>query len=165
MKIYRYAVYSLMLVSAYSVPSRADTGGAVPNNPSIVQPLPTAGAAQNDMSGAPKLVVEFQTGRAEIPASYSKNIKAFGTFLNDNPGSLAEIHGFSDHTGHHPANALLAQKRADAVKDFLVVQCAVVANRITAEGYGEISTKSLNSTEAGKQTNRSAIGTIVVSKS
>jgi OOP family OmpA-OmpF porin len=105
-------------------------------------------------------VVKFQSSHAEIPASNARNLKAFGQYLKDNPGSTAQIDGYADHTGAGPANAILAQKRADAVKDYLVNQCGVDSSRVTAAGYGQVSAKSPNSTEAGKQMNRSAIGTI-----
>jgi outer membrane protein OmpA-like peptidoglycan-associated protein len=165
MKKYMPLVLVVMFVSFYAVPVRADTGGAVPESPSSIKQPPTSGPAQSDMSGAPKLVVEFQSGHAEIPPSYSQNLKAFGKYLTDNAGRSAQIHGYADHTGHGPANAALAQKRADAVKGYLVTNCAVASSRITAEGYGEVSTKSQNSTEASKQINRAAIGTIIEPKS
>jgi len=160
-----YVMFTLILTGIYTLSAHADTGGAVPESPSSIKGQPTATVAQRDWSGAPKLVVEFQTAHSEVPPSYSTNIVAFGKYLTDNPSSLADIHGYADHTGHGPANAALAQKRADAVKEYLVTHCAVASARITTEGYGEVSGKTRNSTEAGKQTNRSAIGTIVEPKS
>ena len=164
MKKYIPVVFALVL-GAYSLPAQADSNGNQPETPASMKQPPVAGSAQTDINGAPKIIVEFQTAQAEIPSSYSRNLKAFGKYLYDNPESLAEIDGYADHTGHGPANTALAQKRADTVKDYLVTHCAVAAARITAEGYGEVSTKSRNNTEAGKQINRSAIGTIVEPKS
>jgi outer membrane protein OmpA-like peptidoglycan-associated protein len=165
MKKIMSVVFVLMLGGLYAAPARADTSGAVPEGPSSIKQPPVAGAAQSDWSGAPKLVVEFQTSKADIPPSYAANLQAFGKYLTNNPGSSAEIDGYADHTGHGPNNAALAQQRADAVKSYLVTQCAVASSRILAEGYGEVSTKDRNSTEDGKQTNRSAIGIIVAPKS
>jgi outer membrane protein OmpA-like peptidoglycan-associated protein len=165
MKKYMSVVFVLMLGGLYAVPARADSNGDQTETPASMKQAPVAGSAQSDVSGAPKLVVEFQTAQAVIPSSYSPNLKAFGKYLTDNPGSLADINGYADHTGHGPANAALAQKRADVVKNYLVTHCAVASSRITAEGYGEVSTKTRNDTEAGKQTSRSAIGTIVQPKS
>ena len=93
----------------------------------------------------------------ENPPSFSTNLNTFGKYLSDHPGSRAEIDGYADHTGHGPANAALARKRADVVKLYLVKYCAVAASRIRAEGYGEVSEKTRNTTEAGQEANRSAI--------
>jgi len=153
-------VLLMMLGSVYTWPVWADTGGALPNTPESVAKIPAAGAPQTDMTGAPKLVVKFQSSHAEIPASNADNLKAFGKYLKDNPDSTAQIAGYADHTGSGPANGALAQKRADAVKEYLVNQYGVDANRITAAGYGQVTAKSPNSTEAAKQMNRTAIGTI-----
>ncbi len=162
MKKYMSVPSILMFVLACAWPLRADTGGALPNSPDSVKQIPMAGAAQTDRSGAPKLVVEFQSSHAEIPSSFSENIKTFGQYLADNPGALAEIHGYADHSGHGPANDALAQKRADAVKNYLVTRCAIASSRITAQGYGEISAKPRNSTRKPRnKTTASAIGTIV----
>jgi OOP family OmpA-OmpF porin len=158
-------VIALMLSGLYALPVRADTSGALPETTASIKQPPTAGPAQTDFSGAPKLVVEFQTAHAEIPSSFSPNLNAFGKYLKDNPQSGAEIRAYADHTGNGPDNASLADKRAAAVKEYLVTRCAVASSRITAKGYGEISEKIRNETEAGKQANRSAIGTIVQLKS
>jgi len=165
MKKYLSVVFALLLSGVYSMPARAEMNGNQPQYPASAKVAPVAGAAQTDFSGTPKLVVEFQTAHAEIPSSYSQNLRAFGKYLVDNPRSLADIRGYADHTGAGPANAALAQKRANAVKNYLVTQCAVASSRITAEGYGEVSVKSRNDTDAGQQIDRAAIGTISGPKS
>jgi len=165
MKKYIFVVFALMLGGIYGLSAQADSNGDQPETPASMKEALIAGSAQTDRDGLPKLVVEFQTALATIPPSYSDNLKAFGKYLYDNPESLAQIDGYADHTGHGPANGELAQKRADAIKDYLVTYCAVAPARITAEGYGEVSTRTRNTTEAGKQANRSAIGTIVEPKS
>ena len=67
-------------------------------------------------------------------------INLFSKYLKDNPTSTARIDGYADHTGHGPANAALAKKRADAVKNYLVT-AGVDSSRIVAAGYGEVSKK------------------------
>jgi OOP family OmpA-OmpF porin len=165
MKKYISVVFVLMLSGVYSLPGWADTSGALTETTASIKGPPTAGPAETDNNGVPRLLVEFQTAHADIPPSYSKNLNVFGKYLKDNPGSLAEIRGYADHTGNGPVNAALADKRAEAVKNYLITQCAVASSRITARGYGEISEKIRNLTEAGKQANRSVIGTITQKKS
>ena len=165
MKMLCVSAAFILLSSVFPLPARATNNGDQPEYPASNSLVPVAGVAQTDNAGMPKLDVEFQTAHAEIQSSYSMNLQAFGKYLVDHPGSRAEIDGYADHTGHGPANAALAQKRADAVKDYLVTHCAVASSCIKANGYGEVSGKTRNSTEAGQQTNRSAIAIIIASKS
>jgi len=165
MKKYMSIVFVLMFGALCSPSLRATENGDQPQYPADNLKVPVAGPAQTNSAGVPKLIVEFQTAHAEIPPTFSTNLEAFGKYLKDNPASLAKIDGYADHTGHGPANAALAQKRANTVKEYLVTHCSVASSRITAAGYGEVSTKSRNDTEAGEQNNRSAVGTIVEVKS
>src|SRR5438046_642591 len=130
MKKYIPVVLALV-VGAYSLPSQADVGGALPDTPESAAQIPVAEAVQGEMSGPPKLVVQFQTAHADIGDSYAQNLRDFGNYLKNNPGSTASIVAYADHTGSGPANGALAQKRADAVKTHLVDRCGIAAERIT----------------------------------
>ncbi len=140
---------------------RADMTGSQPETPAGMNQAPVAGSPVVDSKGVPKLVVEFETGHSDIPPSFSRIIDAFGKYLKNNPQSKAEIIAYSDHTGHGSANVVLAQKRADAVENYVVANYGISADRIKASGYGEVTDKIHNSTEAGKQANRRAYGSIV----
>jgi outer membrane protein OmpA-like peptidoglycan-associated protein len=165
MKKYLMLAVAVILTALYVQPGLADSNGNQPETPPGMNQPPVSGSPQTTLAGVPMLEVEFQTAHADIPPSFSRSLDAFGKYLQQNPQTQATIVGYADHTGHGPANASLAQKRADTVQKYLVSNYAISVDRIKAQGYGEVSDKIHNMTEAGKQTNRRVIGTIIPAKS
>lgn len=74
-------------------------------------------------------------------------------FLQDNPQLIIEIGGHTDDVGSDEYNLNLSQKRADAVKDYLV-QKGISENRLVAKGYGKSKPIASNATEEGRAQNR-----------
>lgn len=64
-----------------------------------------------------------------------------------------EIGGHTDYTGSDAYNQTLSQKRASAVRAYLISQ-GISAERLTAKGYGEAKPIASNETEEGKAENR-----------
>ena len=73
--------------------------------------------------------------------------------LNKNPQRKIEVGGHTDDVGDDAMNLALSQKRADAVKRYLV-SAGVVENRVTAKGYGETQPTVPNDSEANRAKNR-----------
>ena len=97
--------------------------------------------------------IVFKTGSAEIlPSSEEILNQAYNT-LADNPDIKVEIQGYTDNVGNRNYNLKLSQKRAEAVKQWLVDK-GIAADRMTAKGYGPENPVGDNSTEAGRQQNR-----------
>jgi len=63
------------------------------------------------------------------------------------------IEGHTDSTGSDSYNQELSQRRAEAVRNFLVSN-GITGDRIVARGYGESYPVTVNTTEAGRQQNR-----------
>jgi OmpA-OmpF porin, OOP family len=64
-----------------------------------------------------------------------------------------EIGGHTDAQGSDAANQRLSQRRADAVRQYLIDK-GVAAGRLTAKGYGEAQPVASNDTPAGRAENR-----------
>ena len=64
-----------------------------------------------------------------------------------------EISGHTDNLGSEVYNELLSQKRADAVKNYLLSK-GISDQRIISVGYGQTSPVSSNSDELGRSQNR-----------
>ena len=70
-----------------------------------------------------------------------------------NCGARLEIAGHTDSVGDATVNMKLSQRRADAVRKYLV-RSGVPAERVEAHGYGETQPIADSSTDDGRQTNR-----------
>jgi len=73
--------------------------------------------------------------------------------MENNPGVVAIVEGFTDNIGIDSANAAVSQKRADKVAKYLEKK-GIPANRIESYGRGETDFIADNATAAGRQKNR-----------
>ena len=95
----------------------------------------------------------FATGRAEIKSGATVNLDRLSTFMNQYPNRTAAIEGFTDSMGSEEMNQSLSERRANAVKNYLVGQ-GVGSARLTSSGRGESSPVADNESAAGRQQNR-----------
>ena len=69
------------------------------------------------------------------------------------PDAIVEVGGHSDSTGADAYNLKLSEKRAKAVRDYLVSK-GVDGSRLTSKGYGETKPVADNKTAEGRAKNR-----------
>jgi outer membrane protein OmpA-like peptidoglycan-associated protein len=74
--------------------------------------------------------------------------------LKAHPEMKLAIEGYTDNVGGAAKNQALSEKRAEAVKTYLVSNSGVPAERLTAKGFGSSKPAASNDTEAGRQKNR-----------
>ncbi len=97
--------------------------------------------------------IVFKTGSAKISEESADILeKAYNT-LEQNPEIEVEIQGHTDNVGKSAYNKTLSQKRADAVKKFLVEK-GINESRITTKGYGFDKPLVPNTTPENRQMNR-----------
>ena len=97
--------------------------------------------------------VLFGSGQATLTPGAMHRLQTLVTVLKAHPERQVTIEGYTDSVGSESYNLGLSQRRAEAVRDFLV-QNGVDAARITARGYGAAAPIAPNTTEAGRQQNR-----------
>jgi outer membrane protein OmpA-like peptidoglycan-associated protein len=95
----------------------------------------------------------FATGKSEIKSGATLNLDKLSTFLNEYSKRTASIEGFTDSMGSDEMNQALSQRRADAVKYYLVKR-GIDSARLSATGHGEESPVADNNTAEGRQQNR-----------
>jgi outer membrane protein OmpA-like peptidoglycan-associated protein len=95
----------------------------------------------------------FQTNKADLNTSSKDALTKFSKTLMDYPDTNIMIYGHTDNTGTDAINQPLSERRANAVKVFLV-NAGVGSPRITTQGMGSSSPVATNDTEAGRQQNR-----------
>jgi outer membrane protein OmpA-like peptidoglycan-associated protein len=97
--------------------------------------------------------VLFTSGSANLNARGDSHLAKLAEFLNKYGSRTALIEGHTDNVGGQDYNLGLSQRRADAVKAYLVNQ-GIDASRLSASGKGKDSPIADNSTAIGRQENR-----------
>lgn len=98
--------------------------------------------------------VQFGFNSAKVDVPSSAVLDEVASMLKDNPRNV-EISGHTCSIGSDDYNMKLSQRRADAVKEYLVRQ-GVPASSIDAVGKGESEPKYDNRTNNGRHLNRRA---------
>jgi hypothetical protein len=94
----------------------------------------------------------FDFNSSTIKNSFEKYLILLVDQIKQNKESTIEIFGHTDNVGKSEYNMLLSQKRADAVKEFLISND--ITNKIISKGYGAQNPTMPNTSEANKQKNR-----------
>jgi OOP family OmpA-OmpF porin len=105
-----------------------------------------------------QLDVKFDFDKSVVKPEYRSEVQKAAVFLNNHPGSTAVVEGHTDSKGSDEYNLKLSDRRANAVRDYLIKEFNVSASRVSAVGYGETQPIATNDTEAGRALNRRVVG-------
>lgn len=97
--------------------------------------------------------VAFASGQSRLRSEASESIAKLVEFVNADPGKQIRVEGHTDSSGSANANQVLAQRRAEAVRDALI-DAGIDRQRISAVGIGEDQPVASNETEEGRAQNR-----------
>ncbi|RKZ09225.1 hypothetical protein DRQ05_00070, partial [bacterium] len=97
--------------------------------------------------------VHFESGSASLTPDSYVVLDQVVRSLMAYPEVKVEIRGYTDSVGSWEYNLKLSQKRAEAVKQYLV-NSGIDPNRIIAKGYGEADPIASNKTAEGRAENR-----------
>jgi outer membrane protein OmpA-like peptidoglycan-associated protein len=89
---------------------------------------------------------------SDIPNTF-EDIQYVEMLMNGTPSIKLEISGHTDNSGSDEYNLNLSQRRADAVKKYLV-ETGIAEDRIIAKGYGEEKPVADNINRQGRRLNR-----------
>lgn len=100
--------------------------------------------------------VRFTLSKEE-PAPTSKRVLDYlARLLKTYPGTVIEVTGYTCNLGDQDSNQALSERRAQAVKNYLISQGVIPGNIITI-GQGENNPIAPNDTEFGRQRNRRVV--------
>jgi OOP family OmpA-OmpF porin len=98
--------------------------------------------------------IEFAPGTAvQLTPGSGKVLDEAALMLKKYPTVRIEISGHTDSSGDEAQNRTLSQKRADAVRDYLI-QRGIAADRLASKGYGPEFPIGNNATPEGRARNR-----------
>ena len=111
-------------------------------------------AQEIEEKGRATLEVLFDTNKATIKKNYAKDIDNLSDVMKQHPDLNVTIEGHTDNVGKAAYNKKLSQKRAEAVKKYMVKKGGIDAKRLKAVGYGLEKPIASNKTKAGRAKNR-----------
>ncbi len=115
------------------------------------QVLQTRDSARGLIVSMPDVLFDFNKYTLK-PEARERLAKVSGIVLAY-PDLKLQIEGYTDSIGSDEYNQTLSDKRAEAVRDYLVSQ-GVNMNNVSARGLGKADPAADNSTAAGRQLNR-----------
>jgi OmpA-OmpF porin, OOP family len=119
----------------------------------------TPKGAETDDNGCVKIEkvvlrgVNFATGSAKLLPAAGDTLRTVAGAMKANEKLEVEIGGHTDSVGDESKNQGLSERRAKAVKEFLVKE-GVDEDRLSTKGYGESQPADTNDTAAGRANNR-----------
>jgi outer membrane protein OmpA-like peptidoglycan-associated protein len=95
----------------------------------------------------------FNSGKASFKQETDQVLQAMVAIFKEYPKANFSIEGHTDSDGSKTMNQALSERRANAVRDYLIAN-GISAERLTATGFGEANPIATNKTRAGKKENR-----------
>jgi len=97
--------------------------------------------------------VEFTLDSWVISGRGAALLDRIGEILTTHPDLHVQVQGHTDALGEEAYNLSLAQRRADAVREYLIGR-GVSAEQITSVGFGSSMPQADNATREGRRMNR-----------
>ena len=98
--------------------------------------------------------LQFASGSADIRPEHFSLLTKVRSVIREFPDAPVTIQGHTDSRGNDELNQSLSVRRAIAVREYLLANTTMSADRIDAEGYGESQPIASNDTQEGRSMNR-----------
>lgn len=124
------------------------------------QPAPTPQTANADQVGKPVAELEmifFPYDSDHLTQESLRVLNKNADFLKANPTLNIQIEGYCDERGTEEYNRALGERRAEAVKNYLINSLSIGAERLTTFSYGEDKPLDPGHNEAAWAKNRRAV--------
>jgi len=109
--------------------------------------------------------VNFRVGSAVLSPEAKASLDEVAAASTSLKGYMIEVTGFASADGSTKANKTLSERRAQAVKDYLIETHNIPLRRMsTSYGYGELQAVADNTTREGREQNRRVEVKLLVSR-
>ena len=132
------------------------TGAPTTAAPVTISPAALDGLDQRVADALTTGPIGFAKSNADADPASVATLDRVASLILAMPGPVVRIETHTDGTGSAQANAVLSQKRADALRVALIAR-GVPAARLVAEGLGESQPIASDLTDAGRQRNRRVV--------
>ncbi|HEX2668504.1 MAG TPA: peptidoglycan-associated lipoprotein Pal [Gammaproteobacteria bacterium] len=167
MKMFRnaliLAVLALSAVACSKNVKPTDAGAAAPAAATTVAPAPTTvntapqvSPLDDPNSPLAQRIVYFDFDKSDVKPEYLDTLTAHAKYLVANPSQKIRIEGYTDERGTVEYNIALGDRRAQAVRRFMLFQ-GVSADQITTVSYGEAHPSDSGHDETSWSKNRRAV--------
>lgn len=126
----------------------------------VPSPPPPPKPAPPQLPPAPKVIdkmtlqVLFDFDKSTLTEADLKELQKAVAFVKKYPGANIRLDGYTDSIGTDAYNIKLSERRAAAVKDYLIKKAGVGSSKITAVGHGKADPVASNKTAEGRSKNR-----------
>jgi peptidoglycan-associated lipoprotein len=159
-------VMTAALLSACADPD-GTTGGAGGRSADYLPPanIGSGGIDRNSLDDGvvhvwPQSIADrvfFETDKSSVKPEGRELLAKWVAFLNSHPRDQLLIEGHSDERGTREYNLALGERRASAIKEFLVAS-GIQADRVKTVSYGKERPAVIGSNEPAYSQNRRAVG-------
>ncbi len=104
-------------------------------------------------AAADNRIIYFEFDQSDVDSDYADVLRAHGSYLAANAGARLRLEGHADERGSREYNLGLGERRAQAVKQVLLLQGAS-AGQLSTVSYGEERPASIGSDESTWGLNR-----------
>jgi outer membrane protein OmpA-like peptidoglycan-associated protein len=125
-----------------------------PPKPAPPPPPPPPPAPPPKVIDKMTLQVLFDFDKATLTEADLKELPKAVAFVKKYPGAKIRLDGYTDSIGTDAYNMKLSERRATAVKNYLIKEAGVDSSKITAVGHGEADPVADNKTAQGRAKNR-----------
>jgi outer membrane protein OmpA-like peptidoglycan-associated protein len=124
-------------------------------------PAPAAPAEPPPPPPLPKRIelsadAHFDFGSAQLKPAGEEKIDEIARAMQKNAEVRILVEGYTDSVGSEPYNQRLSERRAEAVRDYMISR-GIAAKRIETRGHGEASPVASNDTAEGRAQNRRVV--------
>jgi outer membrane protein OmpA-like peptidoglycan-associated protein len=96
----------------------------------------------------------FYSGRSILTEADVKELRKAVAFVKKYHGANIRLDGYTDSIGTDAYNISLSERRAVAVKDYLIKEAGLSSSKITVVGHGKADPVADNKTAEGRAKNR-----------
>jgi len=108
--------------------------------------------------------INFKVAKWDLSPEAMASLDQVATAAQNLKGYMIEVTGFASSDGDVKKNKVLSEKRAQAVKDYLIEHNIPLRRLTTSYGYGILNAVADNSTKEGREQNRRVEIKLLVSR-